>query len=90
MVDLDLAPWEAVLGATVTVKTLEGSVNVRIPPGTNPGQQLRVRGHGLPRGQSGERGDLFVKLGVRLPDSLSPAEKELWEKLAQTSSFRPR
>lgn len=90
VVDLDLAPWEAVLGATVTVKTLEGSVNVRIPPGTNPGQQLRVRGHGLPRGQSGERGDLFVKLGVRLPDSLSPAEKELWEKLAQTSSFRAR
>ena len=90
VVDLDLAPWEAVLGATVTVKTLEGSVNVRIPPGTNPGQQLRVRAHGLPRGQTGERGDLFVKLGVRLPDSLNPAEKELWEKLAQTSSFRAR
>jgi len=88
--DLDLAPWEAVLGTTVSVKTLEGSVNVRIPAGTNPGQQLRVRNQGLPRGQSGERGDLFVKLAVKLPDSLTPAERELWEQLAKTSSFRPR
>lgn len=88
--ELDLAPWEAVLGATVPVKTLQGTVNVRIPVGTNPGQQLRVRNHGLPRGQSGERGDLFVRLAVRLPNSLTPDERSLWEQLAKTSSFRPR
>lgn len=90
LVDLDLAPWEAVLGTTVSVKTLEGSVSVRIPPGTNPGQQLRVRQHGLPRGQSGERGDLFVRLAVRLPDSLTAEERHLWEELSRVSPFRPR
>ena len=55
--DLHLAPWEAVLGCTVEVPALDGKVNVRIPPGTNNGQQLRVRGSGLPRGQTGERGE---------------------------------
>jgi len=90
LVDLDLAPWEAVLGTTVSVKTLEGSVSVRIPPGTNPGQQLRVRRHGLPRGQSGERGDLFVRLAVKLPGSLTAEEKSLWEQLSRVSTFRPR
>ena len=88
--DLDLAPWEAVLGATVEVKTLEGSVKVRIPAGTNPGQQLRVRGQGLPRGGAGERGDLLVKLAVKIPDSVTPAERELWEHLAKISPFKPR
>lgn len=90
LVDLDLAPWEAVLGTTVSVKTLEGSVSVRIPPGTNAGQQLRVRRHGLPRGQSGERGDLFVRLSIQLPESLTAEERSLWEQLAEKSSFRPR
>jgi curved DNA-binding protein len=90
LVDLELAPWEAVLGTTVSVKTLEGSVSVRIPPGTNPGQQLRVRRHGLPRGQSGERGDLFVRLAVTLPESLTAEEKLLWEQLSRVSTFRPR
>ncbi|HSH17306.1 MAG TPA: DnaJ C-terminal domain-containing protein, partial [Verrucomicrobiae bacterium] len=46
--DLQLAPWEAVLGATVSVPTLDGSVSLKIAPGTQPGQQLRVRGRGLP------------------------------------------
>ncbi len=90
LVDLDLAPWEAVLGTTVSVKTLEGSVNVRIPPGTNAGQQLRVRQHGLPRGSAGERGDLFVRLAVKLPDSLTGEERSLWEQLSRVSSFKAR
>ena len=46
--DLDLAPWEAVLGTNVTIPALDGPVTVRIPPGTSNGQQLRVRGKGLP------------------------------------------
>jgi curved DNA-binding protein len=88
--ELDLAPWEAVLGATVPVPTLEAPVNVRIPAGTNPGQQLRVRGRGLPRGQAGERGDLYVKLLVKLPAKLTDDERALWEKLAAGSGFKPR
>ena len=88
--DLDLAPWEAVLGTTVTVPSFGGRVNVRIPPGTNNGQKLRVRGQGLPKGQNGERGDFFVVVNVQLPEKLSDEERALWEKLSRTSRFNPR
>ena len=88
--DLSTAPWEAVLGATVTVPTLEGSVSVRIPAGTNSGQQLRVRGHGLPAGAAGGRGDLYVTIAVEVPAHLTAQERALWEQLAQQSTFRPR
>ncbi|MBL9173443.1 MAG: J domain-containing protein [Verrucomicrobiales bacterium] len=88
--DLDLAPWEAALGATLPVPTLEDPVTIRIPPGANPGQRLRVRGRGLPRGSSGERGDLHVMLAVAFPKELDAAERELWEGLAKKSRFNPR
>lgn len=88
--DLQLAPWEAVLGCTVEVPTLDGKMAVRIPPGTNNGQQLRVRGRGLLRGQSGERGDLYVVVNVDLPQNITDEERALWEKLSRTSRFNPR
>jgi curved DNA-binding protein len=88
--DLDLAPWEAVLGCTVEVPTLDGRVTVRIPPGTNNGQQLRVRGRGLPRGREGERGDLFVVVNIELPERLTPEERAAWQQLARVSKFNPR
>jgi curved DNA-binding protein len=88
--DLDLAPWEAVLGTTVTVPTLGGRVKVLIPPGTNNGQQLRVRGQGLPKGKSGERGDLYVVANVQVPQQVGEEERALWEKLSRTSQFNPR
>src|SRR4051812_4425754 len=53
--ELNLAPWEGVLGTSVRVPSLEGSVNLRIPPGTNNGQKLRVRGRGLPHARNGQR-----------------------------------
>lgn len=87
---LDVAPWEAVLGAEVIVPTLDGSIKLRIPAGTSDGQQLRVRGKGLPTDKSGGRGDLFVTINVVLPDRVSDAERELWEKLRDSSTFNPR
>ena len=63
---------------------------MRIPAGTENGQKLRLRGRGLPKGKSGERGDLYVVASVVLPTQLNDEEKALWEKLAQTSSFHPR
>jgi curved DNA-binding protein len=87
---LDVAPWEAVLGAEVIVPTLDGSIKLRIPAGTSDGQQLRVRGKGLPTDKSGGRGDFFVTINVVLPDRVSDAERELWEKLRATSTFNPR
>ncbi len=88
--DLDLAPWEAVLGTSVTVPTLEGRVSLRIPPGTANGQALRVRGHGLPTGVNGGRGDLYVVAQLQTPSDPTPEERELWTKLARVSRFRPR
>ncbi|EPR42778.1 heat shock protein DnaJ domain protein [Desulfovibrio sp. X2] len=88
VLDLPLAPWEAALGATVRVPTLDGAVEMRIPAGTGSGQKLRMRGKGLSGPQG--RGDLFVRVMVKVPQAASPEEKELWEKLRETSSFNPR
>ncbi len=86
--DLDLAPWEAVLGASVAVPTLEGPVNIKIPPGTQNGQRLRVRGRGL--GKEGARGDLFVVTRIQVPSRITEGERRLWEQIAKESRFHPR
>ena len=88
--DVDLAPWEAVLGTTVVAPSFEGAIKVRIPPATKQGAQLRVRGHGLPRGRDGERGDLYVVTNLQVPPRLTEKERKLWEELSRTSRFNPR
>jgi curved DNA-binding protein len=87
--EVPLAPWEAVLGTNLSVPTLDGRVNIRIPPGTQNGQKLRVRDRGLPQ-RDGGKGDLIVVVRVEVPARVSDAERELWEKLAQGSKFQPR
>lgn len=87
--ELELAPWEAVLGTTVSIPTLEGAVSVRVPPGANPGQRLRVRGKGLP-GKGETHGDLYVAISLRMPTELDDKERILWEQLAKHSKFNPR
>jgi|SRR5579883_1350713 len=88
--DLDLAPWEAVLGTTVNVPTLDGRVSLRILPGTHNEQQFRVRGRGLPKGPSGERGDLYVTVRIQVPKQITDEERAEWEKLSKISRFNPR
>ena len=88
--ELDLAPWEAVLGADLTVPTLDGPIKLRIPPGSENGQQLRVRGRGLPKGKTGGRGDFHATLNVHLPANPGDEERALWEKLRAVSNFNPR
>ena len=88
--DLEIAPWEAVLGAQLVVPTLSGSVKLKIPAGTNTGKQLRVRGQGLPRKPGADRGDLYVVLRVEVPMEVTAEERALWEKLSRISSFEPR
>lgn len=87
--ELELAPWEAVLGTKVPVPTLEGRVDIKIPPGTQNSQRLRVRGKGLLIGGNG-RGDLFVVVRVQVPDKIGERERNLWEQLARESNFHPR
>jgi DnaJ-class molecular chaperone len=88
-VEVPVAPWEVALGARVTVPTLGGSVEMTIPAGSQGGQRLRLRGKGLSR-QGGNGGDLYVKLKIVVPQKLTTDERELFEKLAATSAFRPR
>ena len=84
-----LAPWEAVLGANISVPTLNGPINIRIPAGTQNGQKLRVRGRGLPQ-RDGASGDLIVQTVIEAPSKVSDSERKLWEQLAKESSFNPR
>ena len=84
-----IAPWEAVLGANISVPTLEARVNIKIPAGTQAGQKLRVRGRGLPLREGG-KGDLIVTTRVEVPSQVTDAERELWEKLAKAATFKPR
>lgn len=75
---LPLAPWEAALGATVPVPTLAGSVDLRIPPGSQSGRKLRLKGRGLPGNPAG---DQFVELSIRAPVAESDAQREAYEGL---------
>ncbi|MEG6592923.1 DnaJ C-terminal domain-containing protein, partial [Desulfovibrio sp. 1188_IL3213] len=86
--DVALAPWEAALGGTVEVPTLEGHVEMQIPAGSSSGRKFRLRGKGL--GASGKRGDLLVRVMIKTPAQLSDEERELWQKLAEISAFKAR
>ena len=87
--ELPVAPWEVALGAKVRVPTLNGAVEMTIPASSQGGQRLRLRGKGMSR-QGGGAGDLYVKLNIVVPPRLTADERELFEKLAATSGFRPR
>lgn len=91
-VELPVAPWEAALGARVSVPTLDAPVEMTIPAGTQGGQRLRLRGQGLNRrgAQPASRGDEYVKIKLVIPPKLTPKEKELFEKLAAESGFDAR
>ncbi len=87
--DLPVSPWEAALGAEVAVGTLEGPVTLRIPPGSSSGRKLRLRGRGFPN-PKGVDGDLYAEIKIVVPEQLSEKERELFENLAETSSFTAR
>jgi DnaJ-class molecular chaperone len=87
--ELPVAPWEAALGTSLPVPTLDGVVDMKIPPGAQGGQRLRLRGQGLNR-RGGGRGDEYVKLKIVNPPRLGPRERELYANLASESRFNPR
>ncbi|MEA2500293.1 MAG: curved DNA-binding protein [Actinomycetota bacterium] len=88
-VELRLAPWEAALGASVTVEGPGGEAKLRVPPGTSSGRRLRLKGRGLPNPR-GKPGDLYAEAKIVVPPRLEPKERELFEQLASVSSFDPR
>jgi curved DNA-binding protein len=88
--DLSLAPWEAVLGATIPIRTLHGEIRLKIPPDTPAGTRMRLRGKGLPTGDNGQLGDLYAVIHIATPESVSDEERKVWQQLAEASSFNPR
>lgn len=87
--DLPVSPWDAALGAETSVRTLQGNVKVRIPPGSSTGRKIRLRGHGFPNPR-GTDGDLYAEIKVMVPKELTEQEQELFEKLSEVSKFRVR
>jgi len=89
VVEIPVAPWEAALGATVSVPTLRGSAKVKVPAGSSSGRRLRLRGEGMP-GPGGRKGDLYASVRIVVPKVLEKRERELFEELAAVSRFDPR
>ena len=87
--EVPIAPEEAVLGTDIKVPTPDGSVSMKIPPGVNSGQSLRLRNKGW-KAPNGQRSDQIVKLKIVTPKQLTPQEREYYQKLRQASSFNPR
>ncbi len=86
--DLDLAPWDAVLGIKVDAPTLDGKVRLNIPAGTNSGQRFRIKGKGLPSIKHAP-GDLYVEVHIKTPKAGDQAQQEAWETLKRIYSHHP-
>lgn len=82
--ELPITPWDAALGITSKVETMDGTINLKIPPGTSSGQRLRLKGKGLTN-----KGNLFVEIKIVTPKKLSSDEKRLFEELRHISKFKP-
>ena len=87
--EAELAPWEAVLGANISVPTLAWQREHQDSAGDANGQKLRVRGRGLPQ-RDGGNGDLIVVTKIEVPSETTEAERKIWEQLAKESKFNPR
>jgi len=83
--EAELAPWDAVLGTELSVPTLDGRVNIKIPEGTQNGQKLRLRGRGLPR-RDGGKGDLIVTTTIAMPTRVTDEQRKLWEQLKKAGN----
>ena len=87
MLELPITPWEAALGCTVTVPTLGGKVDLRIPPNSQGGQKLRLKGRGLP---GHPPGDQLVTLKLVTPRADTAAAKQFYQRMAEELPMNPR
>lgn len=87
--ELPISFTQAALGANVEIPTLFGSCDLRIPPGTQSGQVLRLKGKGIPHLQGGGKGDLLVKVVVSVPTKLTKEQRKLLSEFAKVSGEKP-
>jgi curved DNA-binding protein len=85
---LPIAPWEAALGASLTVPTLDGQVQLKIPPGSQGGKKLRLKGKGLC--SANHRGDQIVTLQIVVPEPTTDEQRRLYRAMAEQMPFNPR
>ncbi|HET6620449.1 MAG TPA: DnaJ C-terminal domain-containing protein [Dongiaceae bacterium] len=90
LVELPITLYEAVLGASINVPTIDGKVSVKVPVGANSGTQLRLRGKGVQAGKGGVRGDQYVRLVVMLPREADPELRTAIEKSARSYPYKVR
>ena len=81
---LDLMPWDAALGTKMHVRTLSGRINVTIPPGVQTDNKIRVAGKGYPA-RSGKHGDLFIKVRIVNPKTLTSEMRSLYEQMRKVA-----
>jgi DnaJ-class molecular chaperone len=81
---------EAIRGAKIEVPTLDGRATVTVPPGTDSGQKLRLRGKGIPDPRGGAAGDLYVVIQVRVPKQLDADAAAALDTLAEAGPENPR
>jgi len=75
---------KACLGSEISIRSLEGKeLKVKVPPGIQPQSKLRLKGHGLPTGKTGGRGDIYVRINVDVPKNLTDEQKKLIKELAE-------
>jgi curved DNA-binding protein len=86
-IDLPVAPWEAALGASVKMPTPAGPIMLKVPPGSNHGRELRVRGRGIP---AAEPGDLYAVLKIVWPPANNEKARQIYEEMAKELAFDPR
>jgi len=85
---LPVVPWEAALGGKIECPTLSGSVHLNIPPNSQSGQKLRLKGRGL--SSASHTGDQIVTLEIVIPPAKTDKEKEFYKKMAETMPLNPR
>jgi len=89
-IEVPMTVAEAALGAQVDVPTLDGKVTMTVPPETQTGRRLRLKGLGMPHARGGGRGDLYVRMKVVTPTGLTKRQRELFEELLTTQTEDPR
>ncbi len=87
--DLPVSPWVAALGGEASVRTLDGTVRVKVPAGSSSGRKIRLRSKGYPN-PKGKDGDLTVEIKIMVPEALTDDEQRLFQELAETSEFKPK
>ena len=87
--DLKITPWEAALGTRISVDSIDETLSLCIPQGTESGEKVRIPNKGYKDGKGG-RGDLIAEVKIMIPKKMSEEEKQLFEQFNKISKYNPR